>query len=412
MKGVYDEQKHHIIINMKQSLKLSAKPAKGTFDVLPDDMELRNWVKDIITDAYTKRGYMQLETPCIENIENLTNSEAGENLRMIFKILKRGEKLQLESEIKEDELCDLGLRFDLTLPLSRYYANNNNELIKPFKAFQMGPVWRAERNQKGRYRQFVQCDIDTIGDNSIYAEIDLMLTVPMAIKNLGFTNTIIKINDRRILKQLIIDSGFEEKDFETVCIIADKKDKIGEDGVAKELFEKGYNQQQITKLSESLLSSLADIEGEAAADLRLLIDIVSRFYRIEFDPTLVRGMGYYTGPIFEIVSPDFNGSIAGGGRYDGLLSKFSKDHVPAVGFSIGFERIIGLLKDKNFKLPNRPLKYAVLFVDEEKYEEAVDKANYIIAKGSIASLYKIKKNKLGNMISNFKKNGYEIEIVE
>lgn len=397
---------------MKQIAKLSPKPAKGTFDVLPEDMELRNWVKDVISEAYIKRGYTQLETPCIENIENLTNSEGGENLRMIFKILKRGEKLQLEEEAKEEDLCDLGLRFDLTLPLSRYYANNNNDLIKPFKAFQMGPVWRAERNQKGRYRQFVQCDIDTIGDNSIYAEIDLMLTVPMAIKNLGFTNTIIKINDRRILKQLVLDAGFKEEDFDVVCIIADKKDKIGEEGVAKELIEKGYKKEQIDKLSENLGSSLADIGGEAAADLRILIDIVSQFYRIEFDSNLVRGMGYYTGPIFEIVSPDFNGSIAGGGRYDGLLSKFSKESVPAVGFSIGFERILGLLKDKNFKLPNKPEKIAVLFVEEDKYQKAVDKANHIIAQGCIASIYKIKKNKLGNMISTFKKNGYEIEVVE
>lgn len=397
---------------MKQIAKLSPKPAKGTFDVLPEDMELRNWVKDVISEAYIKRGYAQLETPCIENIENLTNSEGGENLRMIFKILKRGEKLQLEEEAKEEDLCDLGLRFDLTLPLSRYYANNNNDLIKPFKAFQMGPVWRAERNQKGRYRQFVQCDIDTIGDNSIYAEIDLMLTVPMAIKNLGFTNTIIKINDRRILKQLVLDAGFKEEDFDVVCIIADKKDKIGEEGVAKELLEKGYKKEQIDKLSENLGSSLADIGGEAAADLRILIDIVSQFYRIEFDSNLVRGMGYYTGPIFEIVSPDFNGSIAGGGRYDGLLSKFSKESVPAVGFSIGFERILGLLKDKNFKLPNKPEKIAVLFVEEDKYQKAVDKANHIIAQGCIASIYKIKKNKLGNMISTFKKNGYEIEVVE
>lgn len=392
--------------------KLSPKPAKGTQDLLPQDLKLRNYITSKIVEAYTERGYTQIETPIIENLENLENADGGENLRMLFKILKRGEKLNLQESASENELCDLGLRFDLTLPLSRFYANNLNNLVKPFKAFQMGNVFRAERNQKGRYRQFVQCDIDTLGDPTIYAEIDLMLTVPKALYNIGFKNFIIKINDRRILKDIIVGAGFPEEDFMSVCITADKADKIGEEGVIAELLSKGYEREMIERFLKHMNTSLEEMDSPYAEELKMLINIVSKHYPIEFDPTLVRGMGYYTGPIFEIVTPDFGGSVAGGGRYDGLLTKFSKESIPAVGFSIGFERIFGILKEQGFVPPEEKKVYAVLFAKEELYEKALVFADEKIAEGSIASIYKIKPNKIGKEVATFKKNGYETIVVD
>ncbi|WP_454959422.1 histidine--tRNA ligase [Filifactor alocis] len=392
--------------------KLSSKPAKGTQDLLPQDMKLRNWVTKKIIEAYTSRGYTQIETPMLENLDNLTNSEGGENLRMIFKVLKRGEKLDWSKAQSENDLSDLGLRFDLTLPLSRFYANNMNELTKPFKAFQIGNVFRAERNQKGRYRQFVQCDIDTLGDSGIYAEIDLMLTVPKALYNIGFKDFVIKINDRRILKDLVIDAGFAEEDFETVCITADKKDKIGEEGVVKELLEKGYAEETIKRFLENLTTPLEQLTTPYAEDLKLLTSIISKYYPIQFDATLVRGMGYYTGPIFEIETPKFGGAVAGGGRYDGLLNKFSKESIPAVGFSIGFERIIGILKDQNFVVPEERETYAILFVEDSFYEKALTIANEKIEQGNIASIYKIKSNRIGKEVANFKKSGYEVIVAD
>ncbi len=394
---------------MKQ---LSSKPARGTQDLLPEDMKLRNWVISKITEVYTSRGYTQIETPIIENIENLTASEGGENLRMLFKILKRGEKLDLKNIKSEDDLTDLGLRFDLTLPLSRFYSNNLNELIRPFKAFQLGNVFRAERNQKGRYRQFVQCDIDTLGDSSYFAETDLLITVPEALYNIGFKNFTIKINDRRILKELVLKSGFEEDDFGTICITADKLDKIGREGVIAELKDKGYDEMKAQKLLENLKTPLSEIEGEYAEQMCQIINTVKNYYPIEFDSTLVRGMGYYTGPIFEIVSGDFNSSIAGGGRYDGLLNKFTKESIPAVGFSIGFERVISILKEQGFKVPTQKTEYAVLFADEKLYGLALKFADERIKEGNIASIYKIKPNRIGKEVATFKKAGYETLVID
>lgn len=394
---------------MKQ---LSSKPARGTQDLLPEDMKLRNWVISKITEVYTSRGYTQIETPIIENIENLTASEGGENLRMLFKILKRGEKLDLKNIKSEDDLTDLGLRFDLTLPLSRFYSNNLNELIRPFKAFQLGNVFRAERNQKGRYRQFVQCDIDTLGDSSYFAETDLLITVPEALYNIGFKNFTIKINDRRILKELVLKSGFEEDDFGTICITADKLDKIGREGVIAELKDKGYDETKAQKLLENLNTPLSEIEGEYAEQMCQIINTVKNYYPIEFDSTLVRGMGYYTGPIFEIVSGDFNSSIAGGGRYDGLLNKFTKESIPAVGFSIGFERVISILKEQGFKVPTQKTEYAVLFADEKLYGLALKFADERIKEGNIASIYKIKPNRIGKEVATFKKAGYETLVID
>ncbi|SDJ98965.1 histidine--tRNA ligase [Natronincola ferrireducens] len=392
-------------------MKFNSNPVRGTFDVLPQDMELRNWVQDTIKKVYRERGYMQIETPCIENLDLLNDGEGGENLRLLFKILKRGEKLTFD-ELSENALCDLGLRFDLTLPLSRFYANNRNELPTPFKAFQMGYVWRAERPQKGRFRQFTQCDIDIIGDKTIYAEIDILLTLPKAIESLGFKNFTIKINDRRLLKDIVVGAGFKEEDFDSICITLDKMDKVGQEGVTEELVSKGYRKEDIEKLLAQLNTNIGNFDNQYARELQKAIDVVSKYYPIEFEPTLVRGMGYYTGAIFEIVSDEFRGSIAGGGRYDNLLSKFQRDSIPAVGFSIGFERIVTILKEKNFKIPKEQKKIALVFTEDELLDQVINRIEDLTKEGNIATMVNVTRNKLGKKISQLEEQGYEVEVIK
>ncbi|SES68301.1 histidine--tRNA ligase [Anaerobranca gottschalkii] len=399
------------------TMKFSTLPPKGTFDVLPNDMELRNYVKDVIRHTYISRGFNEIETPMLENIDLMTNSDGGENLRLIFKILKRGEKLELGEGVNPDDLCDLALRFDLTLPLSRYYAKNRNELENPFKAFQMGYVFRAERPQKGRYRQFIQSDIDIIGDDSIFAEITILKTVALALGKLGFSNSRIKINDRRLLREIIEAVGLDEI-FETVCISLDKLDKIGEQGVKEELIGKGVSSEKVeillTTLTNLKTKGLQSFDSIYAKELAQIIEAVGRDYNIEFEPSLVRGMGYYTGPIFEIVSDEFGSSIAGGGRYDNLLTKFQKESIPAVGMSIGFERIIQILKDRGFQIPGKGKKVAILVGEYEKLEKAEELAQKYIEEGHIASIFSIvgvNPNKISKKISAFTKQGFHDVIV-
>lgn len=400
-------------------MKFSALPPKGTFDVLPKDMEIRNYVKDVIRDTYISRGFNEIETPMLENIDLITNSDGGENLRLVFKILKRGEKLNVGEDVDPDSLCDLALRFDLTLPLSRYYAKNRNDLQNPFKAFQMGYVFRAERPQKGRYRQFIQSDVDIIGDNSIFAEITVLKTVSLALSRLGFGNSTIKINDRRLLREAVEGAGLEDM-FETVCITLDKMDKVGEQGVKEELISKGIEQEKVDKLVAALTSlkveGLENLDSTYAKELSKIIEAVGQDFKIQYDPSLVRGMGYYTGPIFEVVSDEFNSSIGGGGRYDNLLTKFQKEPIPAVGFSIGFERIIQILSDRGFEIPNRGKKVALLVSDFEKLDRAEELAENLIAEGHIASIFSIvgvNPNKVGKRINSFEKQGFdEVKVVE
>ena len=359
-------------------MALSKKPVTGMKDILPAEMEIRDYCIGIIKDTYAKFGFTSIETPCVENIANLTNKQGGDNEKLIFKILKRGEKLNLETAQTEADLVDGGLRYDLTVPLCRYYSNNANSLPSPFKALQMGNVWRADRPQRGRYRQFMQCDIDILGEPSNLAEIELILATTTTLGRLGFKNFQIRINERRILKAMAAYSGFPEESFDTVFIILDKMDKIGREGVEKELLESGFDPAGVEKylsLFESLKQTedglewlketLGDVlESGVIENLQEIVESVTQTkaadFEMVFDPTLVRGMSYYTGTIFEIAIPEFGGSCGGGGRYDKMVGKFTGNDVPACGFSIGFERIILLLMEQGFQIPGRPKKKVFL----------------------------------------------------
>ena len=362
-------------------MSLAKKPVNGMKDILPEEMQIRDYVMNVIKETYRSFGFTPIETPCMENIGNLSNKQGGENEKLIFKVLKRGEKLNLETAETENDVVDFGMRYDLTVPLARFYSNNSNNLPSPFKALQIGNVWRADRPQRGRYRQFMQCDIDILGESGNLAEIELILATTTTLGRLGFRNFQIRVNERRILKAMAKYSGFEEDAYDTVFIILDKMDKIGLDGVAEELKKSGFSQESIDKYLELfrnmegkeeveeciayLTETLGDaLDNEAAVNLKEIAASVNATKEAEFalvfDPTLVRGMSYYTGTIFEIAMPEFGGSCGGGGRYDGMIGKFTGNDVPACGFSIGFERIILLLMENGFQVPGQLEKIAYL----------------------------------------------------
>ena len=359
-------------------MALSKKPVTGMKDILPEEMEIRDYVIGVIKDTYGSFGFTSMETPAVEHLENLNCKAGGENEKLIFKILKRGEKLRLEGELKEEDLTDGGLRYDLTVPLVRYYAAHSGELPSPFKALQMGNVWRADRPQRGRYRQFMQCDIDILGEASNLAEIELILATTTTLGKLGFKDFQIRINDRRILKAMAVYSGFAEESYDEVFITLDKMDKIGLSGVREELLGAGHAEEAVEKYltlfeeAEAAGDKVSYVAGklaeylseEVSAGFREILESVNAakgdFFELVFDPTLVRGMSYYTGTIFEIAMPQFGGSCGGGGRYDKMVGKFTGKDVPACGFSIGFERIILLLLESGFKAPGTREKTAYL----------------------------------------------------
>ena len=374
-------------------MALSKKPVNGMKDILPAEMEIRDYVTSVIKETYRSFGFTPIETPCMENIANLSNKQGGENEKLIFKVLKRGEKLNLETATTEEDVVDFGMRYDLTVPLTRFYSNNANNLPTPFKALQIGSVWRADRPQRGRYRQFTQCDIDILGEPSNLAEIELITATTTTLGKLGFKNFEIRINERRILKAMAAYSGFAEEDYDSVFITLDKMDKIGVEGCAEELERNGYDKTSIDKYLGlfKLLEEKKDV-AEGVAFLAntlgeyLDADVVKNMteiatavnatkaasFELVFDPTLVRGMSYYTGTIFEIAMPEFGGACGGGGRYDKMVGKFTGNDVPACGFSIGFERIILLLMENGFQIPMRPKKVAYLVEKNYPAEKLVD----------------------------------------
>lgn len=395
---------------------------KGTNDYLPNEVEIRDYLSDKILSVYKENGFEHITTPIIEDIENLDKSDGGENLNLIFKIMKRGDKLDkaLEKGVtsqNENELADMGLRYDLTLPLSRYYANNKDKLTIPMKCIQMDRVYRAERPQKGRLREFIQCDIDIIGSESTDSEIELILTTTKALDAIGMKNYKVKVNDRRLLRAVLASFGFAESDLDSVCITFDKMDKIGLDGVVEELNDKGFDGKAVERFKNflekkdfSLDSVAAILEDKAPAEsLKHIIDTVGELtdnaYEVVFDLSLVRGQGYYTGTVFEVESIDFKGAIAGGGRYDNLIGKFLNENVPAVGFSIGFERIFSILMEHGIDITSRQKKIAVMY-DELEFIAAVKIADKLRNEGNIASLY-VKPKKMGKFLGKLEERKYD-----
>lgn len=412
-------------------MALKKKPVTGMKDILPAEMQIRDYVLNQIKETYRGFGFSAIETPCVEHIENLLSKQGGDNEKLIFKILKRGEKLNVAAATTEEEVVDSGLRYDLTVPLVRYYSNNAASLPSPFKALQMGNVWRADRPQRGRYRQFMQCDIDILGEPSNLAEIELILATTTTLGKLGFKNFQIRINERRILKAMAAYSGFPEESYDSVFITLDKMDKIGLEGVEAELLENGFDKACVDKYlelfkglesAEDGVAYLADtlegfLEPEIAQSLREIMDSVratkASDFEIVFDATLVRGMSYYTGTIFEIAMPEFGGSCGGGGRYDKMVGKFTGNDVPACGFSIGFERIIMLLMERGFQVPTRPKQVAYLIekgVSGERLCEVIAQAQEARKDGTQVLVARMNKNKKFQK-EQLNKEGYE-EFVE
>ena len=412
-------------------MALKKKPVTGMKDILPAEMAIRDYVIRLIKETYGTFGFSSIETPCVEHIENLSSKQGGENEKLIFKILKRGEKLKLDTAETEADLVDGGLRYDLTLPLSRYYSNHANELPSPFKALQMGNVWRADRPQRGRYRQFMQCDIDILGEPTNLAEIELILATTTLLGKLDFKNFTIRINDRRILKAMAAYSGFAPESYDTVFIILDKMDKIGLEGVREELEKEGFDKACVDKYLAMFEKITSDVQGvryvkeklegvldpEYADGLELIMNSVDAVkaadFKIAFDPTLVRGMSYYTGPIFEISMDEFGGSVGGGGRYDEMIGKFTGNNTCACGFSIGFERIIMLLMERGFQIPQIGTKKAFLIeknMPAEGMMEVLKQAEEDRKNGSVVTIAVMKKNKKFQK-EQLKEEGYE-EIVE
>ena len=395
---------------------MNKKPVNGMRDILPAEMEIRDYVIGLVKETYKSFGFTPMETPCVESIENLSGKQGGENEKLVFKIMKRGEKLNIETGKTENDLADSGLRYDLTMPLSRYYANHQADLPKPFKALQIGPVWRAERPQKGRFRQFYQCDIDILGDASNLCETELILATTTLLSKIGFKGFEIRINDRRILKAMAAFAGFPEESMGDVFITLDKMDKIGVEGVKEELVSAGYAADAVDrylglfaaaegKTGTDALRAVAEVLNEALpqavtenlTEIFRVVDAAKECdFTLVFDPTLVRGMGYYTGPIFEIAVPEFGSSVGGGGRYDEMVGKFLGQQVPACGFSIGFERIISILVDQGFKVPGAKDRVALLLeknLSPEKTEEVFVKARELRKSGKQVLITAMAKNK-------------------
>lgn len=383
-------------------------------DILPEEMFIRDYLINIIKKTYGSFGFTSIETPAMEHIENLLSKQGGDNEKLIFKILKRGEKLKLENIKDENDLVDAGLRYDLTLPLARYYSNNQANLPNPFKALQIGNVYRADRPQKGRFRQFTQCDIDILGEASNLAEIELILATTKALSEIAKGKHFsVRINDRRILMAMALYAGYDEDNIGNVFIILDKMDKIGMDGVKKELTEldgeekcskylslfEGLkdNTEAVLSLKDKLKGFIEDGVLDGLCEIMdTVLEVNTNDFSLVFDPTLVRGMGYYTGTIFEVSMEGFSGSVAGGGRYDKMIGRFTGNDTPACGFSIGFERIITILLDAGFKIPDESRKIAFLYeknIDGNVLKNILKEASSLREAGNIVLVSKMNKNK-------------------
>ena len=373
-------------------------PPRGMRDFLPTEKIVRNDLLSKIVGTYASHGFQEIETPALEAIERLSSGDGGDNEKLAFRVLKRGEELEAALGKDADELSDLGLRYDLTVPLTRYYATNQAKLPKVFKAIQTGPVWRAERPQKGRYRQFVQCDIDIIGDGTNFAEIELLNASLNALSAIGIKDAKIRINHRELLSRSIAALGVAPTDFGKAMITIDKLDKIGPEGVALEMKERFG--EKISAATSSWLSSLSG-NPQVPTELSEIFEVVEQLHpgKLRFDPTLVRGMGYYTGSIFEIEHPASGSSIGGGGRYDGMVGKWLGTEVAAVGVSIGFERVAELVSDSAASS-----KSLVVIFEPSEQQAALSVQTEAIAAGYLVRLEPTPK-KLNTLLDSLKDQG-------
>lgn len=395
------------------------QPVRGMRDFLPRETALRDYLTNIIRNTAESHGFHHIETPAIEHLENLASGDGGENESLIFKILKRGQDLETAKEQGLD-LSDSGLRYDLTVPLTRYYSAYQNDLPSPFKSLQIAPVWRADRPQRGRYRQFTQADMDILGDSSNLAEIDTITTTLSILQQIlqpaGITDLAIRLNDRRILSAAVLSAGFTANDEPQILISLDKLDKVGLDGVRTELLSHGYDESKVQnflslftdQLTLSDLATKLSLDPIITSNLETIIDIIGDQAQVIFDPTLTRGMSYYTGPVFEYSAGGFGSSIGGGGRYDRMIGKYTGKDTPACGSSIGFERILILLEDANFTPPTTAAKTALLLspdLSEDQLKSALANASSLRASGQTVTTLPLRRN-TDHQISTLKSLGY------
>jgi len=340
---------------------MAVTSARGMRDFAPRDKERRDAILATIGETYHRHGFEAIETPALEDSSVLHSGMGGDNEKLAFQVLKRGlESADLAGASDPSELSDLGLRFDLTVPLARFYATHHASLPPVFRAFHTGPVWRAERPQKGRYRQFIQCDIDILGEAGALAEVEVMLATADALTRLGLEGFTFRVNDRRLLTELLTSAGIAAENHPGALITLDKLDKIGAEGVMAELRERlpsGFDEARVRAVLDSSASAddagaIAALMGDTAQAHSAATELVGWVSQVagvigddvlRFDPTLVRGMGYYTGSIVEIAHPDLGISLGGGGRYDGMIGRFLGTEVPAFGVSLGFERLVDIL---------------------------------------------------------------------
>ncbi len=404
-------------------MKFDTNPVRGTVDYLPSEMEVRSYAEQIILKTYKQNGFLQVKTPILESLNLLTSGDSGDNQKLMFKTIKRGDKLDLtKPNLTENDIVEEGLRYDLTVPLVRFFINNREKLPVPFKAIQIDEAFRAERPQRGRIRQFTQCDIDILGDSTPMAEIELLYAYMCSYKALGFKKLTFKVNDRRALNEIITNSGFALEKVQEICVSLDKFDKIGFDGVCKELIDNGFDNEKSVLLIEKFkkLKSIDDnnqklellkeygVSDEVISSLLAIIKTASEFkfegYKVEYDACVIRGQGYYTGTVLEVFDDDFGRAIGGGGRYDKMIEKFAGVSIPAVGASIGLYSVVMLMNERGYKIPSQ--KIALVYDKKEDYSNVLKAKVELMNKGFEVSAFVFPKN-FNNFADKIKQNGYD-----
>ena len=404
-------------------MKIDTNPVRGTVDYLPAEMDIRSYAEQIILKTYKQNGFLQIKTPILENLNLLTSGDSGDNQKLMFKTVKRGDKLDLSKpNLSENDIVEEGLRYDLTVPLVRLFINNREKLPVPFKAIQIDEAFRAERPQRGRVRQFTQCDIDILGDATPMAEIELLYAYMCSYKALGFKKLTFKVNDRRALNEIIVNSGFAIEKVQEICVSLDKFDKIGFDGVCQELILNGFDNEKAVLLIEKFktLKAIDDnnkkfeilgsfgVSEEVISSLSTIIKTASAFqfdgYKVEYDACVIRGQGYYTGTVLEVFDDDFGRAIGGGGRYDKMIEKFAGVSIPAVGASIGLYSVVMLMNERGYKVPSQ--KLALVYDKKTDYGEVLKAKIELMNKGFEVSAFAFPKN-FNNFADKIKQNGYD-----